>query len=31
MMGGFSNGANTTAVLLAGQDEFSLRHFESFS
>ena len=29
-LGGFSNGANTTAVLLAGQDEFILRHFESF-
>ena len=27
---GFSNGANTTAVLLAGQDEFILRHFDSF-
>ncbi len=29
-LGGFSNGANTTAVLLAGQDEFILQHFESF-
>ena|ERR1051325_7760308 len=29
-LGGFSNGANTTAVLLAGQDEFILRHFDSF-
>jgi predicted esterase len=30
ILGGFSNGANTTAVLLAGQDEFILRHFDSF-
>jgi predicted esterase len=29
-LGGFSNGANTTAVLLAGQDEFILRHFHAF-
>ena len=29
-LGGFSNGAHTTAVLLAGQDEFILRHFRSF-
>src|SRR6185436_15748935 len=29
-LGGFSNGANTTAVLLAGQDEFILQHFHSF-
>ena|ERR1051326_286066 len=29
-LGGFSNGANTTAVLLAGQDEFILKHFDSF-
>jgi len=29
-LGGFSNGANTTAVLLAGQDEFILEHFDSF-
>ena len=28
--GGFSNGAHTTAVLLAGQDEFILRNFRSF-
>jgi len=29
-LGGFSNGAHTTAVLLAGQDEFILRNFRSF-
>ena len=29
-LGGFSNGAHTTAVLLAGQDEFILRHFRAF-
>jgi hypothetical protein len=29
-MGGFSNGGHTTAVLLAGQDEFILSHFRSF-
>jgi hypothetical protein len=29
-LGGFSNGAHTVAVLLAGQDEFTLRHFRSF-
>ena len=28
--GGASNGAHVTAVLLAGQDEFILRHFSSF-
>lgn len=28
--GGFSNGANATAVLLAGQHEFILRHFRAF-
>ena len=27
---GFSNATNTTAVLQAGQDEFILRHFDSF-
>jgi hypothetical protein len=29
-LGGFSNGAHTTAVLLAGQDEFILQHFRAF-
>lgn len=29
-MGGFSNGGLTTAMLLAGQDEFILHHFRSF-
>jgi len=29
-LGGFSNGANTTAILLAGQDAFILQHFDSF-
>lgn len=29
-MGGFSNGGLTTALLLAGQDDFVLRHFQSF-
>ncbi len=29
-LGGFSNGAHTTALLLAGQDEFVLRHFRAF-
>ena len=29
-LGGFSNGANTTGVLLAGQDDFILRHFRAF-
>jgi predicted peptidase len=29
-LGGFSNGAHTTAVLLAGHDEFILRHFRAF-
>lgn len=29
-LGGFSNGAHTTAILLAGQDEFMLRHFRAF-
>lgn len=29
-MGGFSNGGFTTAMLLAGQDEFILRHFRAF-
>jgi hypothetical protein len=29
-MGGFSNGGHTTAVLLAGQDEFVLSHFRAF-
>jgi hypothetical protein len=28
-LGGFSNGAHTTAVLLAGKDEFILRHFRA--
>jgi hypothetical protein len=28
--GGFSNGAHTTALLLAGQDELILQHFRSF-
>ncbi len=29
-LGGFSNGAHATAVLVAGQDEFILSHFQSF-
>ncbi|PYK01798.1 MAG: hypothetical protein DME23_03290 [Verrucomicrobia bacterium] len=29
-LGGFSNGAHTVAVLLAGQDEFILSHFRAF-
>jgi hypothetical protein len=29
-LGGFSNGAHTTGVLLAGQDEFTLAHFRQF-
>lgn len=29
-LGGFSNGAHTTALLLAGQDEFTMRHFRAF-
>ncbi len=29
-MGGFSNGAHTTGVLLAGQDAFTLSHFRLF-
>jgi predicted esterase len=28
--GGFSNGAHTTALLIAGQDEFILHHFQGF-
>jgi len=28
--GGFSNGAHTTALLVAGQDEFILHHFQGF-
>jgi predicted esterase len=28
--GGFSNGAHTTGLLVAGQDEFILRHFQAF-
>jgi predicted esterase len=30
VFGGFSNGAHTTALLLAGQDEFTLNHFRAF-
>ncbi len=30
VFGGHSNGAHTTGVLLAGQDDFLLRHFEGF-
>lgn len=30
VMGGFSNGAHTTGVLMAGQDEFILSHFRTF-
>lgn len=30
VFGGFSNGAHTSAVLIAGQDEFLLRHFQAF-
>lgn len=30
VLGGFSNGAHTTAVLLAGQDPFILEHFRAF-
>jgi hypothetical protein len=29
-LGGFSNGAHTTGVLLAGRDKFILQHFRSF-
>lgn len=29
-LGGFSNGAHTTALLLAGQDDFILSHFRAF-
>jgi hypothetical protein len=29
-LGGFSNGAHTTALLLAGQDDFILSHFHAF-
>jgi predicted esterase len=29
-LGGFSNGAHTTGILLAGEDEFILRHFSHF-
>jgi hypothetical protein len=29
-LGGFSNGAHTTALLLAGQDDFILDHFRAF-
>jgi predicted esterase len=29
-LGGFSNGAHTTALLIAGRDEFILRHFQAF-
>ena len=29
-LGGFSNGAHTTAVLLTGQDQFILDHFRAF-
>jgi predicted esterase len=30
VFGGFSNGAHTTALLVAGQDEFILHHFQGF-
>lgn len=30
VLGGFSNGAHTSALLIAGQDEFILRHFQAF-
>lgn len=30
VFGGFSNGAHTTALLVAGQDEFILHHFQAF-
>ena len=30
VMGGFSNGAHTTAVLVSGQDETVLKHFQHF-
>jgi predicted esterase len=30
VFGGFSNGAHTTALLVAGQDEFILQHFQGF-
>jgi predicted esterase len=30
VLGGFSNGAHTTALLVAGQDEFILHHFQGF-
>ena len=29
-LGGFSNGAHTTALLIAGQDDFILSHFRAF-
>ena len=29
-LGGFSNGAHTIGILLAGQDEFTLSHFRAF-
>jgi hypothetical protein len=30
VLGGFSNGAHTAALLVAGEDEFTLRHFQAF-
>ncbi len=30
VFGGFSNGAHTTSLFIAGQDEFILRHFHAF-
>jgi predicted esterase len=30
VFGGFSNGAHTTALLVAGQDDFILHHFQGF-
>jgi predicted esterase len=30
VFGGFSNGAHTTALLVAGQDEYILHHFQGF-
>ncbi len=30
VFGGFSNGAHTSALLVAGQDEFILHHFQAF-
>src|SRR5208283_2579670 len=30
VFGGFSNGAHTSALLIAGQDEFILHHFQGF-